>query len=125
RHEIPSLSLVDENVRLRFWNVLRNQRYDCVIFSYVYYSPLLNEVPENTLKLVLLEDFLSIQHLQAGDTNFSEHIEDEIFAIRRFDRILCISPTELAFFSNFVDPGKIRYLPHFLKPVPAAIRKKD
>src|SRR5208337_3789470 len=41
RHEIPSLSLVDENVRLRFWNVLRNQRYDCVIFSYVYYSPLL------------------------------------------------------------------------------------
>jgi glycosyltransferase involved in cell wall biosynthesis len=125
QNETTSLSLVDENVRLRFWNVMRNHSYDYIIFSYVYYSPLLNEVPDKTIKLLLLEDFVSIQHLQAGDTNFSEHIEDEIFAVRRFDRILCISSTEFAFFSNFVDPRRIRYFPHFVKVVPAPIRKKD
>jgi glycosyltransferase involved in cell wall biosynthesis len=97
----------------RFEAVLKDTDYDCAIFSYIYYARLLDVVPAKCRKILLVEDFLSVQQMSL-DVAFEETIGDEIRSVDRFEEGLCVSMAELAFFSNVTKNVKLSYLPHFL-----------
>ncbi len=98
----------------RFQSVLKENKYSYVVFSYIYYSKLLDFVPENMTKVYLVNDFLSIQQMQAGKYSFGEVIDEEIREMKRFDEAIFISSDEMEFFGNFLEKTRVNYLPHFL-----------
>jgi glycosyltransferase involved in cell wall biosynthesis len=108
------LDWIDEDDIERFKEVIKNNKYDYVLFSYIYYSKLLDYLPQNIMKVCSVSDFISIQQMQHGNYKFGEVIEEEIEAIKKFDEAVFISSDEMIFFSNFINNVKFSYLPHFI-----------
>ena len=109
------LDWIDSNDIQRFKEVLKNNSYDYAVFSYVYYSKLLDYLPNTTVSVCSVSDFVSIQEMQHGKYKFGEVIEDEIAAISKFDKAIFISSDEMTFFSNFMNGLGFSYLPHYMK----------
>ena len=108
------LNWINDYHIVRFKKVINDNKYDAVVFSYVYYSKLLDFIPSGILKICSVSDFVSIQEMQQGNYKFGEVIEEEISAIRKFDKAVFISSDEMGFFSNFIDEVEFSYLPHYL-----------
>ena len=123
--KILSLDWIGDKEKKRFQDILMSNSYDIFIFSYIYYSSLLPFIASDCMRVILLEDFLSIQQLQAGKNEFAQMLEFELREIDRFDRAICISTDEMAFFSNVTGNVKLYYLPHFVERGKLIEKKKD
>lgn len=110
------LDWITDRNKERFKEVVKNNKYECVFFSYIYYSKLLDFIPEDILKVGSISDFVSIQQMEVGNFKFGEVIDEEIAAIDKFDKALFISSDEMTFFSNFMKNVESHYLPHCLSP---------
>lgn len=119
------LNWIDKNDIRRFKEVIKNNKYDYVIFSYIYYSKLLDFLPSNTVKVYSVNDFISIQEMQHGNYKFGEVIDEEINAIKKFDKVMFISNDEMMFFLNFIDIIKTSWLPPYTKIKKLDNMKKD
>lgn len=108
------LDWITDDVIKRFKKVLEKNKYDYVVFSYVYYSKLVEYIPGDILKICSVNDFVSVQEMQHGNFKFGEVIEEEINAIKKFDKAIYISSDEMTFFSNFAEDTDSYYLPHYL-----------
>jgi glycosyltransferase involved in cell wall biosynthesis len=104
---------IEKSERERFKEILKSYRYDYVIFSYIYYTRLVDSLMEGTKKILLLEDFATVQAYQEYNRDLGLMIEEEVKLIDEFDYAIGISIDELAFFSSLIKNVKLIYLPYF------------
>jgi glycosyltransferase involved in cell wall biosynthesis len=108
---------IGKHEKERFRKIIMDGHYVYVIFSYIYYAGLINELPKDSISVLLLEDFVTAQEYQDRHCKLGVMFEDEIGAIDRFDYAICVSMDEMALYSNFVEHVKLFYLPHFFERV--------
>ena len=106
---------IESDQRNRFRQVVSSTQYDFVLFSYIFYASLINELPEGTKKVLLLEDFATVQEYQDSHDKLGVMFEDEIHSIDKFDSAICISMDEMFLFDSLVDRVKLFYIPHFIE----------
>ncbi|WJS95672.1 glycosyltransferase [Flavobacterium johnsoniae] len=88
-----------------FNNVLKENEYDVVLISYVYWSRLIKKSPnlKNSRLIIDTHDFLTSQFQKKKKFQLGRFFQKEIEILSAFDKILVISPEEKYVFSQFVD----------------------
>lgn len=107
-----------KSMRQQLLNILARETYDFIMISYAYWADLIKNIAGDTVTVLDLSDFLSLNHYDRYDTKIriGTMIEEEVNRVNCFDRVLCISREEMWFFSNFAPAPRYFYIPHFLEP---------
>jgi len=96
--------------------IVMKENYGYVIVSYVMWANLVSDINENVKKVLMVEDFISVNHYlrYKGNYNLGRSIEDEIKRMLLFDVAIFISKSEYEFFKNVLRNVKCYWVPHFL-----------
>lgn len=81
---------------------LAQQSWDGILISYVYWAPLLDgfAIPSHTVTYIDTHDFITAQ--TPNHRKLGAYFAREIEVLRRFDKVINISPEESYIFKNFV-----------------------
>lgn len=107
-----------ESMQVQFNQIVKKNRYDFILISYVYWANLLNWAPvKKSVKLLDLSDFLTLNRFDGsgGDVKIGNLMEEEIRRVNLFDTVMCISEDERFFFSQFALRPRYYYVPFFMK----------
>lgn len=106
-------------MKKRFNEIIQKKHYDFIIISYVYWAGL---IADKTLKGITttvldLSDFITLNRFDSagGDVKIGPMIEEEIRRVNHFDKVMCISEDEKAFFSQFAQRPEYYYVPFFME----------
>lgn len=114
--DFPDLAFTD--LRSQFDTVLRSNKYDIILMSYVHWGRLMESraLRERTLTVLDLSDFVTVNRFESIKGNFKigEMIEEEIRRVNLFDKVMCISIEEKSFFERFCKKPGFYYIPHML-----------
>jgi len=126
--EFPKINVLEELPNYAFEgmqdelkHITEKTKYDFVLIGYVYWADLINESNlKNTLKIVDVNDFCTLQHFyhNYGNIKIGALLEEEIKRINLFDVALCISDDERWFFSQFANKPSYYFIPQFFKKQP-------
>lgn len=88
----------------QFLKILKNNEYDIIIISYVYWSPLLDIVTKGikTKWIVDTHDFLTSQFQDHKKFALDRYFKKEISLMKKFDDVWVISNEEKYLFSQFI-----------------------
>lgn len=88
----------------QFSKILKDNEYDIIIISYVYWSPLLDNVTKGTKTkwIVDTHDFLTSQFQDHKKFALDRYFKREINLMQKFDDVWVISNEEKYLFSQFV-----------------------
>ncbi|TDO72796.1 glycosyltransferase involved in cell wall biosynthesis [Flavobacterium chryseum] len=88
----------------QFSKIVRNNEYDIIIISYVYWSPLLDTLTKGskTKWIVDTHDFLTSQFQDHKKFALDRYFKREIHLMKKFDDVWVISNEEKYIFSQFV-----------------------
>jgi glycosyltransferase involved in cell wall biosynthesis len=88
----------------QFSKILKDNKYDIIIMSYVYWSPLLDTVAKEskTKWIVDTHDFLTSQFQDHKKFALDRYFKKEINLMQKFDDVWVISNEEKYLFSQFV-----------------------
>jgi len=88
----------------QFSKILKDNEYDIIIISYVYWSPLLDNVTKGTKTkwIVDTHDFLTSQFQDHKKFALDRYFKREINLMQKFDDVWVISSEEKYLFSQFV-----------------------
>lgn len=88
----------------QFSKILKDNEYDIIIISYVYWSPLLDNVTKGTKTkwIVDTHDFLTSQFQDHKKFALDRYFKREINLMKKFDDVWVISSEEKYLFSQFV-----------------------
>jgi len=88
----------------QFSKILKDNEYDIIIISYVYWSPLLDNVTKGTKTkwIVDTHDFLTSQFQDHKKFALDRYFKREINLMKKFDDVWVISNEEKYLFSQFV-----------------------
>jgi len=88
----------------QFSKILKDNKYDIIIMSYVYWSPLLDTVAKEskTKWIVDTHDFLTSQFQDHNKFALGRYFKKEINLMQKFDDVWVISNEEKYLFSQFV-----------------------
>ncbi len=109
-----------------FDKIIRNNRYQYVVIGYVYWANLLKKgLPPGTRSILTIEDFVSLKlsGTSAGGGSLDAAIEDEAERVNLFDKAICLSYEELAFFSVHAPKPVYFFVPVFMEK-PALVAKE-
>lgn len=101
-----------------FKDIVKSNKYDYILISYVNWADLLKYIDTNEIKIILaIEDFISINNFERnnGKYNLGQSINEEIKRINLFDKAICISKEELNFFERACKNVDFHHVPHFLE----------
>lgn len=111
-----------------FNRIVARQRYDFILFGYVYWANLLKEsLPRDITTVLTIEDFISLKvhEKSTGQVNIEALISEEIKRVNLFDKVICLSHEELKFFTaNAVHP-EYYFIPVFMHRPPQVAREKE
>lgn len=117
--DFPDLAFTD--LRRQFDALLKKNKYDIVLMSYVHWGKLmesraLRQRGRRTVTLLDLSDFVTVNRFESIKGNFKigEMIEEEIRRINVYDKVMCISTEEKVFFERFCKKPQFYYIPHML-----------
>lgn len=98
-----------------FESILKQNEYDYIIISYVYWANLVKNrsLCKNAKVLIDTHDFLTSQFQGAKGFKLGKWFEKEISILNSFDKILAISIEEQFVFSQFIDK-EIKIVAHTL-----------
>jgi glycosyltransferase involved in cell wall biosynthesis len=91
-------------MKKQFREILSRKKYDFVVITYTFWARLLEGNRSKDIITVLeMQDFLSLNIFDScgGKVKVGSLIEEEIDRVNLFDKVLCISEEERAFFSRF------------------------
>lgn len=85
--------------------ILKANKYDIVLISYVYWSKLVKNNPniKNAKLIIDTHDFLTSQFQHKKKFQLGRFFQKEIEILSAFDKVLVISPEEKYIFSQFID----------------------
>ncbi|CAM2758280.1 Glycosyltransferase involved in cell wall bisynthesis [Flavobacterium succinicans] len=88
----------------QFSKIVRDNDYDFIIVSYVYWSPLLDAVTKgcNTKWIIDTHDFLTSQFQDHKKFALDRYFKKEISVMKKFDEVWVISNEEKYLFSQFI-----------------------
>ncbi len=100
-----------------FRQILDKNHYDFLVIGYVYWANLIRqEIPAGMVKVLTVEDLISrkIHEHDPGSRWQEETVREEIDRVGLFDRVVCLSHEELAFFSAHATSPVYHYVPVFM-----------
>lgn len=103
----------------RYQKALQHCQPDVVLINYTYLSKLLNYTPPHILKIIDTHDslhlrFKSLYNGKKAINRFRITIEDEINALNRADKVICIQEEEHSFFEVQGCKAKLHTIGHYL-----------
>ena len=120
--DLPVDSYFDPGCAPLVRDLLASRRFDAVIVSYVFYSRLLELVPDHAQKLIDTHDVFSgrfrlyREHGQASEF-FSTGPAEEAKALRRADTVLAIQAWDATHFRSLSD-SRVSVVGHLAPPAP-------
>lgn len=98
-----------------FESILKQNEYDYIIISYVYWANLVKNrsLCKNAKLLIDTHDFLTSQFQESKNFELGKWFEKEISILNTFDKILAISIEEQFVFSQFMDK-EVKIVTHTL-----------
>ncbi len=113
--------------------LVRQNGYDYILISYVYWADLIRSesfTGAAVTTILDLSDFVTLNRFDSaeGSIKIGPLIEEEIRRVNLFDKVLCISEDEMAFFSQFASRPAYSYIPFFTnrkEPPPGGGRHFD
>lgn len=112
------------HLRNQFDDILKKNKYDYIIISYVYWADLIRDNPwlQGAITIIDTHDLLSSQHQNDSGFDRNAAIADEMRRLSLFDQVWAISIEETYFFRQFFKE-KVFYVPMMKEdpqPVPAS-----
>ncbi|QEC51991.1 glycosyltransferase involved in cell wall biosynthesis [Anseongella ginsenosidimutans] len=110
--------------RSTFRELVRQNEYDYIIISYIYWAELIHDIRSFSKARTIIDthDFMTSQCRQNKHFQLGPFFEEEISRLRIFDEIWTISVDEQYLFSRFCQ-GNVRWVPPMLDapavPLPA------
>lgn len=100
-----------------FENILRQNKYDYIIISYVLFAPLIEnkKLLKGAKTIVDTHDFFTAQFNDSKNTKIGANFKTEIKLLNKFDFIWTISCEEQFIFSQFLSKKSITTIPHGVK----------
>lgn len=101
--------------RSAFRELVRQNEYDYIIISYIYWADLIHDIRSFSSAKTIIDthDFMTSQCRQNKNFQLGPFFEEEISRLRMFDEIWTISVDEQYLFSRFC-PGNVRWIPPML-----------